>query len=83
MLLGILPNSYFTFVTAQEARAKVSLNYLQQALAHEKQERHGQDHSPKGRRLGKRCCASGRVMEEVQALETYLLWLPATWSLSM
>ena len=44
-LLGSLPKSYSMFVTAQEARESVSLNYLQQALAHEKQKRQGQDHS--------------------------------------
>ena len=44
-LLGSLPKSYSTFVTAQEARENVSLNYLQQALAHEEQKRHGQGHS--------------------------------------
>ena len=44
-LLGSLPKSYSTFVTAQEARENVSLNYLQQALAHEEQKRHEQEHS--------------------------------------
>ena len=44
-LLGSLPKSYSTFVTAQEARENASLNYLQQALAHEEQKRHGQGHS--------------------------------------
>ena len=33
-LLGSLPMSYSTFVTAQEARENVSLYYLQKALAH-------------------------------------------------
>ena len=43
-LLGSLPKSYSTFVTAQEARENVSLSYLQQALVHEEQKRHGQEH---------------------------------------
>ena len=44
MLLGSLPKSYSTFVTSQEARENVLLNYLQQALVHEEQKRHGQEH---------------------------------------
>lgn len=36
-LLGSLPKSYSTFVTAVEARENVTLAYLQQALPHEEQ----------------------------------------------
>ena len=36
-LLGSLPKSYSTFVTAVEARENVTLDYLQQALPHEEQ----------------------------------------------
>ena len=43
-LLGSLPKSYSMFVTAQEARENVSLKYLQQALVHEEQKRHGHEH---------------------------------------
>ena len=43
-LLGNLPKSYSTFVPAQEARENVSLKHLQQALVHEEQKRHGQEH---------------------------------------
>ena len=41
-LLGSLPKSYSTLVTALEARSdNISLNYVQQALVHEEQKLHG------------------------------------------
>ena len=36
-LLGSLPSSYSTLVTALEARDIISLNYIQQSLIHEEQ----------------------------------------------
>ncbi len=45
-LLGSLPKSYSTLVTALEARVDgISLNYVQQALAHEKHKMLGRGHS--------------------------------------
>ena len=42
ILLGSLPKSYSTLVTALEARSDdISLNYVQQALIHEEQKLHG------------------------------------------
>ena len=41
-LLGSLPESYSTLVTALEARSdNISLKYVQQALVHEEQKLHG------------------------------------------
>ena len=43
MLLGSLPPSYSTLVTALEARVDdVTLNFVQQALIHEEQKQNGQ-----------------------------------------
>ena len=42
-LLGSLPKSYSTFVTALQARETVSLTYLQQALTQEEQKLQGRD----------------------------------------
>ena len=43
-LLGSLPKSYSTLVTALEARGdNISLNYVQQALVHEEQKMNGKD----------------------------------------
>ena len=45
-LLGSLPKSYSTLVTALEARSDdISLNYVQQALVHEEQKLHGLSYS--------------------------------------
>ena len=44
-LLRSMPKSYSTFATARAAQKNVLLNYLQQALAHEEQKRHGREHS--------------------------------------
>ena len=42
MLIGSLPSTYSTLVTALEARVdNVKLDFVQQALIHEEQKRHG------------------------------------------
>ena len=50
-LLGSLPRSYSTLVTALEARENVSLSYVQQSLVHEEQKLNGDTklHSVNGR----------------------------------
>lgn len=67
-LLGSLPKSYSTPVTALEVG--ISLNYGQQALVHEEQKMCGQGHSSNPD------VHTGRVKTEIQTMETsYLLWL--------
>lgn len=63
-LLGSLPKSHSTPVTALEARADgISLNYEEQKMC-------GQGHS------GNPDVHAGRVKKEIQTMETsYLLWL--------
>lgn len=70
-LLGSLPKSYSTPVTALEARVDgISLNYGQQALVHEEQKMCGQGHSSNPD------VHAGKVKTEIQTIETsHLLWV--------
>ena len=81
-LLGSMPKSYSTLVTALEARShNISLNYMQQALVHEEQKLHGvgSSNSPNVHRGDAAVVGESNIYELKESIQTlkasYLFWM--------